>query len=172
MSEGHVQTEGLGAEALRLFEDHLPLLERVVSQVLVAATASVRDMVYLGAVVLLNAAAEWEAESSVLSFKEYAEVLVTSELLHFAHYPVPVIRLPSELAPFGRRLDAMAQALACPACPQHLWPSRLTPPWPSAARACWRPPATFSPCKPRRIPPGRRGRLGRGSGGSLPSARR
>jgi uncharacterized protein involved in exopolysaccharide biosynthesis len=101
----------LDAEAVKRFEDHLPLLERVVSQVLVASTGSVRDMVYLGAIVLMRAATEWTPEAG-LSFKEYAEVSVTSELLHFVHYPVPVLQLPAQLAPYTARLNATAQALA------------------------------------------------------------
>jgi uncharacterized protein involved in exopolysaccharide biosynthesis len=101
----------LNAEAVKRFEDHLPLLERVVSQVLVASTGSVRDMVYLGAIVLMRAATEWTPEAG-LSFKEYAEVSVTSELLHFVHYPVPVLQLPAQLAPYTARLNATAQALA------------------------------------------------------------
>lgn len=101
----------VGAEALKRFEEHLPLLERVVSQVLVAGAGSVRDMVYLGAVVLLRSAAEW-TEDAGLPFKEYAEVAVTSELLHFVHYPVPVLRLPEQLSPYVARLNAIAQALA------------------------------------------------------------
>lgn len=98
-------------EALKRFEEHLPLLERVVSQVLVASTGSVRDMVYLGAVVLMRCASEWTEEAG-LSFKEYAEVAVTSELLHFVHYPVPVLKLPEQLTGYTARLNAIAQALA------------------------------------------------------------
>lgn len=122
MPQRNLQPNGpddhLDALALKRFEEHLPLLERVVSQVLVAATGSVRDMVYLGALVLMRCATEWQ-EDSGLSFKEYAEVSVTSELLHFVHYPVPVLKLPEQLAPYTARLNAIAQALAgqLPAAP-------------------------------------------------------
>lgn len=113
--------EGLPNAAIKRFEDHLPLLERVVSQVLVAASGSVRDMVYLGAVVLMRCAAEWD-ETCGLSFKEYAEVTVTSELLHFVHYPVPILKLPEQLTAYTARLNAIAQALATqlPAAPMAL----------------------------------------------------
>lgn len=102
---------GLPEAIAQRFEEHLPLLERVVSQILLGTGGSVRDMVYLGALVLLRAAAEWD-ESTGLSFKEYAEVTLTSELLHHAHYPVPVLKLPAELAAYAPRLNAIAQALA------------------------------------------------------------
>lgn len=103
--------QGPDAEALARFEEHLPLLERVVSQLLVGGTASVRDMIYLGAAVLLRAAAEWN-EGFGLTFREYAEVTLTGELLHHMHYPVPVLRVPPELGPFQPRLNAIAQSLA------------------------------------------------------------
>jgi hypothetical protein len=102
---------GMPAQVIERFESHLPLLERVVSQVLASTGASVRDMVYLGAIVLMRAASEWD-EATGLSFKEYAEVTITSELLHHAHYPVPVLRLPAELSQYQPRLNAIAQALA------------------------------------------------------------
>ncbi|MDB5100586.1 MAG: hypothetical protein JWM80_5007 [Cyanobacteria bacterium RYN_339] len=97
--------------ALARFEAHMPLLERVISQVLTGSNGSVRDLVYLGAAVLLRCAAEY-GEGSGLTFKEYAEVTVTSELLHHMHYPVPVLRLPHELTGYQARLNAMAQGLA------------------------------------------------------------
>lgn len=99
------------AEALERFEAHLPLLERVASQLLLNGSGSVRDMIYLGAAVLLRASAEWN-EGFGLTFKEYAEVTLTGELLHHMHYPVPVLRLPPELGPFQPRLNAIAQSLA------------------------------------------------------------
>lgn len=99
------------ALVLARFEEHLPLLERVVSQVLSGTPGSVRDVVYLGAAVLLRCAAEYDP-SCGLSFKEFAEVTTTSELLHHLHYPVPVLRLPHELTPYQARLNAMAQGLA------------------------------------------------------------
>lgn len=112
MSEQHeIQPNNENTEIISRFEEHLPLLERVVSQVLTGATASVRDMVYLGAAVLLRCASEYTPTCG-LSFKDFAEVTLTSELLHHAHYPVPVLRLPHELAPFQARLNAMAQGLA------------------------------------------------------------
>lgn len=125
MPQRNLQPNGpddhLDALALQRFEEHMPLLERVVSQVLVASTGSVRDMVYLGALVLMRCATEWQ-EDSGLSFKEFAEVSVTSELLHFVHYPVPVLKLPEQLSPFTARLNAIAQALASqlPAAPMAL----------------------------------------------------
>ncbi len=99
------------AEALARFEAYLPLLERVASQLLMNGSGSVRDMIYLGAAVLLRAAAEWN-EGYGLTFKEFAEVTLTGELLHHMHYPVPVLRLPAELGPYQPRLNAMAQSLA------------------------------------------------------------
>lgn len=68
-------------QALARFEAHMPLLERVIAQVLTGSNGSVRDLVYLGAAVLLRCAAEY-TEGSGLTFKEYAEVTITSELLH------------------------------------------------------------------------------------------
>jgi uncharacterized protein involved in exopolysaccharide biosynthesis len=98
-------------EALARFEAHMPLLERVIAQVLTGTSGSVRDLVYLGASVLLRCAAEYN-EACGLTFKEYAEVTITSELLHHLHYPVPVLRLPHELTGYQARLNAMAQGLA------------------------------------------------------------
>lgn len=97
--------------AIARFEAHMPLLERVIAQVLTGSNGSVRDLVYLGAAVLLRCSAEY-AEGSGLTFKEYAEVTITSELLHHMHYPVPVLRLPHELTGYQARLNAMAQGLA------------------------------------------------------------
>lgn len=105
------ETSPVPAEAIDRFEEHLPLLERVVSQLMSSATSSVRDLVYLGATVLLRCALEWTPETN-LSFKEYAEVTVTSELLHQMHYPVPVLHLPEALGPYAPRLAAMSQSLA------------------------------------------------------------
>ena len=104
------QTPQDPTQAIARFEEHLPLLERVLSQILSNTPASVRDLVYLGAAVLLRCAADWEPNCG-LTFKEYAEVAVTSELLHHLHYPVPLLRLPHELTPYQARLNAVAQGL-------------------------------------------------------------
>ena len=111
MSEDQKIPAGMDAEALARFDAHLPLLERVASQLLSSGTGSVRDMIYFGAAVLLRAAAEWN-EGYGLTFKEYAEVTLTGELLHHMHYPVAVVRLPAELGPYQHVLNAMAQSLA------------------------------------------------------------
>jgi uncharacterized protein involved in exopolysaccharide biosynthesis len=110
MSEQQMRFPHNADAAIARFEEHLPLLERVISQILSGTTASVRDLVYLGAAVLLRAAADYDVNCG-LTFKEYAEVTVTSELLHHVHYPVPVLRLPHELTRYQARLNAMAQGL-------------------------------------------------------------
>lgn len=111
MSEQIENKQGMNLEVQARFEAHLPLLERVVSQLLTSGTGSVRDMVFLGAAVLLRAASEWN-EGFGLNFKEFAEVTLTGELLHHMHYPVPVLRIPAELSAYQPRLLAMAQSLA------------------------------------------------------------
>lgn len=90
---------------------HLPTLERVALQVVTAHGGSVRDAVYVGAIALHKAASEW-TDATELSFSEYAEIVITSEILRHVHYPVPVLRLPEALAGFRAQLDAMARHIA------------------------------------------------------------
>ena len=111
MSEDPKTPISADAETMARFEGHLPLLERVISQLLTTGAGSVRDMIYFGAAVLLRCAAEWN-DGVGLTFKEYAEVTLTGELLHHMHYPVAVMRLPAELGPYQPMLNAMAQSLA------------------------------------------------------------
>lgn len=99
------------ASATARVSAHLPTLERVALQVVSANGGSVRDAVYVGALALFKAASEW-TEATELAFSEYAEIVITSEILRHVHYPVPVLQLPEALAPFRPQLDAMARSIA------------------------------------------------------------